>query len=171
MRDDEIDRILDAALSNYSCAEPRPGLEQRILSRVQSEGGAGGFAGRLWRWRWAVLTPAVACLLVFALWRDRDPAPAPEKVTRTITNPVPPPTPEPPKSAERKRRTAAKRVSLPKRDQFPTPVPLTDAERAWMDFVARSPEQAHEMAVHAAEWGQAPIQIEEIEIPPLSSGG
>ena len=169
MRNEEIDRILDAALSNYSSPEPRPGLEQRVLYRVRSEGGAGGFACRLWRWRWAAVFPAAACLLVFALYRDS--APEPPRVTRTIRNPAPQPTPEPPKVAVRKHRTTAKRLSLPKRDQFPTPAPLTNEERAWMDFVTRSPEQAREVAVHAAEWGKAPIQIEEIQIPPLPSGG
>jgi hypothetical protein len=169
MRDDEIDRILDAALLNYSSAEPRPGLEQRVLYRVRSGGGAGGFACRLWRWRWAAAFPAVACLLVFALYRDS--APEPPRVTQTIRNAAPRPIPEAPKLAVRKHRATAKRVSLPKRDQFPTPAPLTDAERAWMDFVTRSPEQAREVAVHAVEWGEAPIQIEEIQIPPLPGGG
>ena len=32
---DELDRIIDDALSGYSKATPRPGIEQRVLRRIR----------------------------------------------------------------------------------------------------------------------------------------
>ena len=48
-----IDEKLDAALREYSNREPRPGMERRVLSRVQASP-----ARRSWWWTGWVLTAA-----------------------------------------------------------------------------------------------------------------
>src|ERR1700757_4524333 len=59
---DELDRALDAALAKY-VAEPRAGLEERVLANLRAETARG--AERAW-WRWGVLA-FVAAALLFAL--------------------------------------------------------------------------------------------------------
>ena len=65
--DRELDDLIDAALPSYSAAEPRPGLEHRILTP---------YAGRIpsrrgFTWAWAFAVPAAACLLVFLFFAGR----------------------------------------------------------------------------------------------------
>jgi len=59
-----IDEMLDSLLANYSSAEPRPGLETRILANLKL-GNESREAGRSWwglKWVWAAA--AVAALIV-----------------------------------------------------------------------------------------------------------
>ena len=61
-----MDDMLDSLLANYSSAEPRPGLETRILANLRDA--EGREAGRGWwsfRWLWA--GAAVAALIVGGL--------------------------------------------------------------------------------------------------------
>jgi len=63
-----IDEMLDSLLANYSSAEPRPGLETRILANLKLENhrdAKSREAGRSWwglKWMWAAA--AVAALIV-----------------------------------------------------------------------------------------------------------
>ena len=67
-KDKRIDEMLDSLLANYSSAEPRPGLETRILANLKLENprdAEGKEAGRGWwglKWMWAAA--AVAALIV-----------------------------------------------------------------------------------------------------------
>jgi hypothetical protein len=70
----ERDRELDAALATYAPAEPRAGLEQRVLANLRAE--RQRLAMRGWR-RWpalAALAVAVSIALVSASWRIRSKA-------------------------------------------------------------------------------------------------
>lgn len=70
---DDPDQLLDAALVRYAAAEPRAGLEDRILANLRAEGGR--LPGRQW-WQWS-LAAAVAAVLVVAValaWRPGKPA-------------------------------------------------------------------------------------------------
>jgi len=60
---DEYDSLIDRALASYTPAEPRPGLEQRILASVSSAN-----RPRTWGWRpaWA-LAAAVALVAIVAI--------------------------------------------------------------------------------------------------------
>src|SRR5580765_4789598 len=64
----QMDEMLDSLLANYSSAEPRPGLETRILANLKlanSRDAEGREAGRGWwgfKWIWA--GAAVAALIV-----------------------------------------------------------------------------------------------------------
>src|SRR5579862_4281610 len=57
---DEPDRALDAALAKYA-AEPRAGLEERVLANLRAETARG--TERAW-WRWGALASVAAALLI-----------------------------------------------------------------------------------------------------------
>jgi hypothetical protein len=61
-RDRKLDQWLDEALSQYSAAEPRLGLEQRVLANVRAEEQAR--AGRRTWWRWMPAFATIAAVLV-----------------------------------------------------------------------------------------------------------
>jgi hypothetical protein len=175
MRSDELDKILDSALSSYSKEEPRPGLESRVLNRIRASREARRFA---WL-RWAVAIPVLASLL-FVFWILDSSKPARSKLKGAAE------TPQHVALQNRDRkgavnklqkhvasagRPSAKHVPLPKQKQFPSPVPLTDEERTLLAFVARSPKQAKELLVDAKSRTAEPIEIKEIQIEPLQDGG
>ena len=56
--EDDLDKLIDGALSAYSAAEPLAGLEQRVLGRVRA-----AQASRRRRWRWALAAATVAALV------------------------------------------------------------------------------------------------------------
>ena len=60
---DEFDRIMSDALSEYREAEPLAGLEDRVLRRVQQQSGR----QRLW-WRWSFAAGLAVALLAVAAW-------------------------------------------------------------------------------------------------------
>ncbi len=63
-RDRKLDRWLDKALSEYSAAEPRFGLEQRVLNRIRGE----EQHSRKWNfWRWVPAFGAIAAVVVVAV--------------------------------------------------------------------------------------------------------
>ncbi len=57
----ELDQLIDAALPSYSAAEPRPGLEHRILARAFTEPPH----HRRLNWAWTLAIPVLVCLLTF----------------------------------------------------------------------------------------------------------
>jgi hypothetical protein len=164
MTSKELDKILDDGLSSYSREEPRPGLEDRILNRVRAPR-----ERRRFSWlRWAAAIPAVACVLSLAVTflSTRHSVPKSRKPAPIIST-----APSPPIASADMQPTVTKRrpkpVQSPKREQFPTPRPLTAEERALLAFVARSPKQAEELLADAKSRTTEPIQIEEIRIEPL----
>lgn len=64
-RDRKLDQWLDEALSKYSAAEPRLGLEQRVLAQLRSEEKARA-ERRNW-WRWMPAFAAIAAALIVAI--------------------------------------------------------------------------------------------------------
>jgi hypothetical protein len=55
MNDQELERWLERALSEYRAASPRDGLEQRVLANLQTQPRAVGW----WRWWWVVAAAMV----------------------------------------------------------------------------------------------------------------
>jgi hypothetical protein len=169
MRSEELDKILNDALSSYSREEPRPGLDDRVFDRIRTEG-----EHRSFEWlRWVVAIPAFACVLFSALMflRTRDSLAKSWKPAPIISSAAP------------LRRIGAgavqttvirrrpKHVGLPKREQFPTPAPLTAEERALLAFAVRSPKQAEKFLADAHTHTTEPLQIKEIQIEPLQDSG
>jgi hypothetical protein len=168
MKSNELDKILDGALSTYSREEPRPGLDSRVLDRIRAER-----ERRRFRWfRWAVAIPAFACLLLaITFWTTRDSIPKSWKPAPIVakTAPASPIAPQVFQTTVARRRL--KHLRLPKREQFPTPAPLTAEERALLAFVVRSPKQAEELFSGAKSRTSEPLEIKAIHIEPLQSDG
>jgi hypothetical protein len=168
MRSDELDKILDDALSTYSREEPRPGLDGRILIRVHAVR-----EQRRFHWlRWAAAIAAFACFaLAVTFWTTRDSTPKSRQPVRVIATTASP-SPIAPQAVQTSvARRRPKHVHLPKREQFPTPTPLTVEERTLLAFVVRSPKQAEELFSSAKSRASEPLQIEEIQIEPLRDSG
>lgn len=166
MQDEQLDRMLDEALASYSSKGPRPGLEDRVLAHVRAE------AGRRRIPRWVFALPALAAAMVMIAIFSR-PAPQPPPLPVPLVKQAFARAPETPAAKAARRATpvrAAKRV-LPKRQVFPTPVPLTNEERALLVFAQRYPEQARALFTPPPEPKIEPIRIEEIRIEPLEMDG
>lgn len=176
---DELDQLIDSALAGY--AEPRPGLEKRVLARVS------GQMTRSPRRRWilaAVAAPAIAALILFGYLVQRTPrsqpgqrayVPAVTSEPAVVTTPTPP-NAQRPASPERIRHTghvvnraSNPSVSRPKLDIFPTPQPLTADEQALALFAAQAPEPQRKAFIEAQQQADAPIHIAAIRIQPLES--
>lgn len=183
---DEFDRIMSDALSEYREAEPLAGLEDRVLRRVQQQSGR----QRLW-WRWSFAAGLAVALLAVAAWIElRDPPYRPliEQTTVQQVTPVPdtagnfadlekrkPDYPEtfPSEVLGRSRRggaplkaayTVARR---PTRDRFPVPAPLTSEERALMALARTNPEALQTLSRNDEALAIAPITIQ----PLTGTGG
>ena len=179
---DELDLLIDSALADY--AEPRAGLEQRIVARVHA-GSSTSTTG--WRWAlWALAcTLAIACVISIAIPRERRSPPA---STATATTPVhvapsPRQTKEPQPQVRLRQQPAERLVSRagshrrneqveapsqPKLDLFPAPQPLSSQERALIALVTRAPAEAARLGLENREQADAPLQISQIEVPPIT---
>jgi hypothetical protein len=176
MRSDEpetIDRLMEDALSTYSSQEPRPGLEQRVLSRVHSAGAARRFAFPLW----AFAVPVAACLLLTAIfWIHRGSQPQHSTVARTTAG-LPAPVAlrgraETPRIVVRPHKSKRTKASvLPRLPEFPTPVRITREERTLLALVARAPDEARQAFMEMQQRCTESIRIDEIKIQPLQSNG
>ena len=156
---DEFDRVLDAALAKYTAAEPRAGLEERVLANLRGE--QVRVPDRAW-WRWsAVAAVAVVIVVVLALSLRSDKASRPIVVNhpstpteaprqreteivsnahRSGTRPARPGTAREPAMQPSPPEVAIARA--PKLEQFPSPQPLSEQERLLQNYVAQNPEQA-----------------------------
>lgn len=153
---DDLDRTLDAALAKYASAEPREGLEERVLANLRA---ADRQSARSvwWNWRFAAIT---AFLLIAAalIWRWNQPmqTPAtnhPSVLPSTVKQgPVEPDLAHrdrdnaPPRSLPR--RTARRQpqretvATNPKLDVFPSPLPLSEQEKILASYVSQYPRHA-----------------------------
>jgi hypothetical protein len=167
---DELDKILEEGLSTYSGGEPWPGLEDRVLSRVAGAGASK--KRRIWRWM-IVAVPAAACLLlaVSGLWRKQEvrPVERPPQVARVRPEPVPHEIEAQAVPAPRQRVTVRKSVApasqSTKREQFPSPAPLSSEERALISLAMAAPSE------QPTPGEPAPLEVEPIQIEPLQISG
>src|SRR5450432_631494 len=126
MTDDEL---IDRALAAYSTQEPLAGIEQRVIGRI-----GGVRARRVARW-W--MTGAVAAMAMFVI--------AVHTPVKPVVHNRPPQVREAAVIPERPAAPLARRVhraSARKARPFPSPLPLTEDERAMLAFVEAAPEQA-----------------------------
>jgi hypothetical protein len=151
------DKWLDAALKQYGEAEPRAGLEGRILASVRAND------QRLvgW-WQWPVAA-AVAALLVAAIilmgrWHGQ----ATQDVTANRPSiPIRAHSLNAASSAANNSATARKSqrkalarspdADAPRLDQFPSPQPLSEQEKMLAHYVQARPEEARLVAQAQAE--------------------
>jgi len=155
--DGKLDRTLDALLSAYSSAEPRPGLETRILAQVREASGRRKAWSVRWMWIGAAFAAAVIVLAIYlsrpALRPQvpeivRQPAPA-EKIQ---PSPAPrissPPTTEtvgqkrdPQQDKARNRRIGQSQLADLRQEVFPAPVPLSQQEKLLLRYLSGTPRE------------------------------
>jgi len=149
--EDALDRELDAALAKYALAEPRAGLEERVLANLR---GAQKHAAAGW-WRWtAAAALAAAVILVVASLTGKMGQRVPgitEHSAPVVTQKIVPSGVEMPDSHPTGVRKPAVRVahrqpamvtSAPRLEQFPSPQPLSEQEAILARYVSRYPEHA-----------------------------
>jgi hypothetical protein len=156
----QFDRELSGALAKYASAEPRVGLEERVLANLQAE--LAKAPTHAW-WRWstaAAVAAAVAIVLIALAWRSNGPSrpaianhPSPAQGENaagiqvvTVTNDserrasLQDSKPARRQTAHSARQTVA--VAPPRLDQFPSPQPLNEQEKILARYVAQFPEHA-----------------------------
>ena len=187
---DELDRLIDSELARY--AEPRAGLEQRILARVEADAvRRPGIPGRWQRW---VLAGAMATMAIAAVFvstsrqstpnetsattaRTMRPRPAP---ITTAKEPVPEihvqvrPLPRVAKMQHSGIRipvqtAGANRSRYPKLDVFPAPQPLSEEEQALVAIATTPAATARENLMASQSQVGAPLQIAAIDIQPIAT--
>jgi hypothetical protein len=161
-KQDELDRILDAALQKYLATEPREGLEGRVLANLRSARGV--VTDHVW-WRRSVMA-AVATIIVVALalvWRsDQQSHPTvathpssaqsePKENPQTVANGGKEVHPQKrsarPSTHVHKSRpdfaiAASPKPGSPKLEEFPSPHPLSAQEKILVNYVTQYPQHA-----------------------------
>jgi len=151
----QIDEMLDSMLANYSAAEPRRGLETRILANLR-ETPEKQTAQGWWdfKWLWAGMV-AAAIIVAAALISGRRRIEPPTHVVVRTTQPAPQPgsqshAPTAPKETARIYRRKPRATKQPQNAalalshrpaKFPTPVPLSEQERLMFTYLANTPKE------------------------------
>ena len=150
-REKLADQFLDAALKQYSAAEPRPGLETRILANLAMATPHRPFAFP--RIAWAAIAAFALLAITFGIWQHRRPvqtAHAPAVFVPSVPAPLPPPPAAPIQTTQPVAlATRRHKVPLPKppvqeamrQDQFPSPQPLSDDERLLLTYLRTTPRE------------------------------
>lgn len=170
-RHDNLDRLIDGALRDYSTAEPRPGLEQRVIASLRTAPEPSRFA---WL-RWAAV--AVACALVaIAGWQLRRPSiPQPAAGVSSLPPQIklPPrhataPSATSPAPAPHSLARAPKPVGPPStRNQSPLAGPLSPGERALVALVQVAPGVAAQVSAQERA-PDRPMVVPELEVSPVA---
>jgi hypothetical protein len=173
-----VEELLDASLRHYARAEPRPGLEGRVLAGVRARQRD---ARRRTFWGWAVGAAgasAVVTLLVFSyLPRHQTPpmplaAKAPANISEPVVAAVAPPV-HPARLHPSRRPGPPNRVDS-RPQQFPTPRPLSEQEKLLLVYAQSlngsstasawkwDHDASHDLVI-------PPLRIAAIDIEPLSA--
>ena len=175
---DELDRLIDSALASY--AEPRPGLEKRVLAGISAR-------ARLSRRRWFLLgltVPLATSLFLFAYFAPNTSRPRRQEIAVPPTAASTPGVTSAPITIEKfpsvsrtqehssqrlRDRVRTNITPRPKLDIFPAPQPLSEAEQAVTRFASEASEAQRRALVTPQQDLAQPIQITAIHIPPLPS--
>jgi hypothetical protein len=190
----EFDILLRSSLDTYADAGADSGLAKRVLARIAVEGERERIrrTNRTRRIsRWAIALPVAACLIVAFLLlaskplhnsadganqarvtlpkstdavriADRGGSNANSLSVTARRNNVLRPLRHPSRAA-----VAATAERLPKLDVFPTPQPLTAAEKEFVAYVAHTPPAERQSLIEDEKRIDAPLTIAAIEIKPL----
>lgn len=172
------DRWLDEALAHYSAAEPRPGLENRILANLEAH-----VAERQRRWFYAFATAAAVLLFAVVITttrnaKDNNPPiiTTGKKAETTLaagTKNAPVTSQEPrmrrvrhPGSAGHGNANSERRVLQAdvKQEHFPVDQPLSEQDRLLLAYLSRTPPQEMEHLAAAQQELAAARQRWEEEI-------
>ncbi|HEY2362518.1 MAG TPA: hypothetical protein VGK36_15465 [Candidatus Angelobacter sp.] len=148
----QIDEMLDSLLANYSSAEPRPGLETRILANLhEAEKTPQGWGNFKWIWAGAV---AAAIIVAAMLINGRHRVAPPTNAIVETKQPAPQPQIQPPvapQATARIRRHKPSTVPAVRQNAtlalserpavFPTPTPLSEQEQLLLRYYAGTPRE------------------------------
>ena len=182
---DDLDRLIDAELARY--AEPRMGIEQRIMARVKAESSHRPSFFRGWQ-QWSItgtVTVAIMLAIVIPLSTRREPdvnkavvtssdhAQSNAPVTRSEVHIQAPHPNQTPKSVhvptrEPKSLEAAQLSPRPKLEIFPAPQPLSAEEQTFAELATRLPRAERERLLADQKSQDAPLEISAIKISPIT---
>jgi hypothetical protein len=156
------ERWLNAALKQYGEAEPRPGIETRILANLQAE--RVRLTLRPWWWRPAAAAVTITVLIAGAWLLRRGPdvisVPISNQPTAVTRNQEPSApiasanglyaTPQQPRRS-RSKSLNEQPSSIPRLEQFPAPAPLNEQEEMLAQYVREHRREATMVARARAE--------------------
>ncbi len=151
----QIDDMLDSMLAHYSSAEPRSGLENRILANLHEaeKGPSQGWWNFKWLWSGTV---AAAIIVAAVLINGRHRIEPPTHVIVKTNQPTPQPGIQPHAPIARQETARVHRrkpstvpiaqkkeaLALSQRPtNFPTPVPLSEQERLMFTYLENTPRE------------------------------
>lgn len=153
----DVDQWLESALGHYGKAEPRPGLENRVLANLQGERNRMATQRRWW---WAMATAVAAAAILAVIWvgqtgigKNRAKMAAPATATQLAQDGAWGRATPPQQVPHATRQAAGHRLGArairdlaslkpPKLEQFPSPAPLNDQEKMLARYVAEFPQRA-----------------------------
>ncbi len=170
-----VDELLRASLRHYASAEPRPGLEGRVLAGVRSRQQA---ASRRTAWAWAIgMAATAAMVMLFVIhWQRQQTPPTSVAAKATASDSAPAVAKIAPPARPTVPRRPQRSVGQPKVDtrpqQFPTPRPLSEQEKlllVYAESLKASPADSAWKADQEPELEIPALSITAIKIEPLSS--
>lgn len=136
-----IDEWLERALQQRGKAEPRPGLENRILASLKAE--RARVPMQAWGWRPVWVSLAVILLLGVIVSLRRTPERSAPISAAGVVGPVVSKSPGHSIAAVvRKPRAHLIRRSIPRLEQFPSPQPLSKQEEVLARYIQQFPREA-----------------------------
>jgi len=170
-KEKQMGEMLDSLLANYSSAEPRPGLETRILASLRAAPGREALRtpwNLRWLWAGGVLAAVIVVVLVL-IGRGRH-APQPSNTVVQMQQPVSsqpeiqrvgPETANTIPASHRQKLAPSHHQDVNLKDVnlalsqrpsvFPTPTPLSEQERLLLSYYSGTPREEVIAQSHADE--------------------
>jgi hypothetical protein len=180
-RDVDVDQWLESALSQYGNAEPRTGLENRVLANLQAE--RNRIASRRPWWWAAGAATATAVAIAMALWvgksgNERNPAntmgasTTTQREQRALVQSAPSPHVSHPAREIAQRMPASRSVreavvaTMPKLGQFPSRRNMSEEELLLARLLKEQSDKEALLEATATR-ADADLSIDSLEIRPL----
>lgn len=154
-RNQQLDRVLDSMLSQYSAAQPRPGLETRVLAQIAETRKREHAGSQNWHWWWLTgIATASLALVMAVLWTSTGAPWNPRKarpqaaigvpITGTINTARAGLTDRDNLVRRKPRHKAFPRyssVAQVRQEVFPSPAPLSSQEKLMLRYLADTPHK------------------------------
>lgn len=183
-KDRFVDELLESALHHRREAEPRSGLEGRILESVHAAASEHRSRKGLWFAFTGAAVAAAICIAVLVTNRPRTPTVQTPQASQAVSaQPQHQELAARPEAIPRPNRAAtvlgAKQTArkAPRRTrqaeahhwpaQFPTPAPLTNEEKALIRYVQETPPKVLAEPIFKGKPTIQQVEIKPVEIPPV----
>ncbi|HET7840630.1 MAG TPA: hypothetical protein VFM21_03450 [Terriglobia bacterium] len=136
-----VDQLLDASIGHCAGAEPRAGLEGRILAVIAARQRSANRNN--WAWGLAAAALAAVAIVIAARYARRASLPTPQPASVAVARPqsAAPPVAIAPERIPVK-TVRASRFTAQRPQQFPTPAPLSEQEKLLLLYVKQTPKSA-----------------------------